>query len=134
MELLNGSSSAANNAPPREKKSTVMDLHPLNASTAPKNWRGYTVCPWESFLQRASTWEGALEWVHPDDREHYESVRIAALRNTTGYGITTRIVPQDGQIRYVHEVADVVLDVDGNLAQTAGALHDVTEFKQNEAR
>ncbi len=84
------------------------------------------------YLRRSMSSDGALAWFHPEDRSHRESIVSEAVRNKTGYEITARIVRDDGQVRYIHEVADGILDADGNLVQMAGVLHDITERKQVE--
>ncbi len=84
------------------------------------------------YLRRSMSPEGELAWFHPDDRPHRESVVSEAVRNKTGYETITRIVRDDEQVRYIHEVADGILDADGNLVQMAGVLHDITERKHAE--
>lgn len=86
----------------------------------------------EEYLHRATSLASDLEWYHPDDRQHCENIIREAIRNKTGYTLTARIVRDDGQVRYIQEVSDGILDADGNLVQTAGATYDITERKQAE--
>jgi diguanylate cyclase (GGDEF)-like protein/PAS domain S-box-containing protein len=88
----------------------------------------------EEFLNRGSSLESDLEWFHPDDRQHCLSVMNQAIKNKTGYEMTARIVRDDGEIRYIHEVTDAILDANGKLVQVAGVLHDITEHKEAEAK
>jgi PAS domain S-box-containing protein len=81
----------------------------------------------DEYLKRGSTWEGDLEWIHPDDLVHYESVVFGACDDNKGYEIQCRIIRGDGQVRHLHEVADAVLDSEGKILQTVGVLRDVTE-------
>lgn len=83
----------------------------------------------EEYLRRSSSVEKDLEWFHADDRERYWAVTQAAVRNKTGYEIIARIIRDDGQVRYIHEITDVKLDSKGNLLQTIGAMQDITESK-----
>ena len=83
----------------------------------------------QEYLRRSSSSEKDLEWFHVDDRERYKAVTDEAVRNKTGYEIIARIMRDDGQVKYIHEITDVKLDSRGNLLQTIGALQDVTESK-----
>ncbi len=84
------------------------------------------------YLRRSMSRGDDLAWFHPDDRARRESVVREAIQNKTGYEITARIIRDDGCVRYIHEVADGILDAGGNLAQAAGVLHDITERKHAE--
>ncbi|MFT5738704.1 MAG: diguanylate cyclase (GGDEF)-like protein/PAS domain S-box-containing protein [Gammaproteobacteria bacterium] len=83
----------------------------------------------EEYMRRSSSIEKDLEWYHPDDRERYDDVARTAFKNKTGYDIVARIIRADGEVRYIHEITDVKLDVDGKVLQTIGAIQDITERK-----
>jgi PAS domain S-box-containing protein len=69
-----------------------------------------------------------LERVHPDDSAlvHETSERARAEKRT--FSVDHRIIRPDGQIRWVHEEADVVQRPDGS-EQMTGAVQDITERK-----
>ncbi len=78
-------------------------------------------------LQRSSTLQGNLQVVHQDDRERYNQVIFDAANNLTSYDITFKIVRPDGQLRFLRELAEPRLDLNGKLYQTLGTIQDVTE-------
>jgi PAS domain S-box-containing protein len=80
-------------------------------------------------LQRSATLEGNMASVHPDDRAHYEETVERAAREKAGYDITFRCYRPDGTLLYLREVAQSMLDGEGNLSQTIGTIQDVTEQK-----
>lgn len=86
----------------------------------------------ENYIRRSSSVESDLGWYHPDDRAEYEKLIRTAARNKTGYDTVVRIVRDDGSIRYLHEVTEVVLDSNGGLSETVGILRDITEEKKLE--
>ena len=76
------------------------------------------------------TYESFLDRVHPDDLE-YVKVEIAkALYEDTPYSIDHRIVLPSGEVRFVHEMAEVYQDEAGNPIRKIGTVHDITPHKQ----
>ena len=73
-----------------------------------------------------------LASVHPDDRARVEAVMERARENLTGYEIDYRIVRPDGEMRFVLERADAVLDDAGEHVETVTTVQDITERKQTE--
>ena len=83
--------------------------------------------------QFKATYEGFLERVHPEDREKV----TAAVRQTLGtmqpYRLDHRVVRPDGEVRIVHERAEIVQDATGKTVQMVGTVQDITEQKRIEA-
>ena len=70
-----------------------------------------------------------FNFIHPDDREMVQREMDSALAGLTNYNIYHRIVLEDGSIRYVHEVAELIMDEIGKPVKFAGMVQDVTEQK-----
>lgn len=79
------------------------------------------------------TYEGFLEYVHPDDRDHVEDEWTAALAGEA-YDIEHRIVTEDDETRWVRERADIEYDEDGNPTTAIGVVQDITDRKTRERR
>lgn len=82
------------------------------------------------------TFDGKVETffsvVHPDDRERVRRASQAAIQDGVPYNIDHRIVRPDGVVRWVHERADVVRDLEGRPQSMVGVVQDVTERKRTE--
>lgn len=86
----------------------------------------------DEFHISTSSIEGALNRVHPDDREAYSVAIRHAEENKSGYEIQLRIPGPDGDITHVREITQAILDADGRHIQTVGVTMDVTEQKKIE--
>ncbi len=72
-----------------------------------------------------------LRSVHPDDLERVrESEQRAA--ETGIHNVFHRIIRPDCEVRYVHELARLERDADGQPVRLIGTVQDVTELKQAE--
>ncbi len=75
---------------------------------------------------------GSVDWfyhqvIHPEDRERLVRLRDLALRGEARYDITHRIRRPNGEIRHVHERAELLRDAEGSPAVLSGTIQDVTE-------
>ena len=69
--------------------------------------------------------------VHPDDLALVnDSVRRAA--ETGSQDVVHRIVRPDGEVRYVHELANAQSGADGQVLRMSGTVQDITELKRAE--
>jgi two-component system cell cycle sensor histidine kinase/response regulator CckA len=68
-----------------------------------------------------------LEFVHPDDRDAVQQAYAAAAAGAQRYSIEHRIVTADGRVRWVHERADLVCDVQGRAQRMIGTVQEITE-------
>ncbi len=70
--------------------------------------------------------------------EEHQPIHYAvesAIKNQSGYSITHRIVRPDGDIRIIHERAELVFDpVNGKTTKLVGTAHDITEMQQAEEK
>ncbi len=78
------------------------------------------------------TYEVFLGTIHPDDRSYVERKWMAALGGKP-YDIEHRIVA-DGNIKWVRELAELEVDVEGGLRGGFGTVQDITERKEAEER
>ncbi len=83
-----------------------------------------------------ATYPAFLDRVHPDDRRIVEEGVERALRGER-YSIDHRVIrAHDGQVRIVHEIAEVVFSDEGRPLHMIGTVQDVTEARsmQNQLR
>ncbi len=79
-----------------------------------------------------ASYEGFIDCVHPDDRRLVNDAVEQALLNSKPYEVTHRIVRPNGEIRIVHESAEIIRDNRGKPVRMTGALLDITAQKQIE--
>jgi len=77
----------------------------------------------------AAGYEGYLERIHPEDREHAKEVVTAALRDKRPFAFEHRVVRPDGAERIVLGQGDVVSDRRGRPVKMVGTAQDITEHK-----
>ncbi len=79
-----------------------------------------------------ATYEAFLSYVHPDDRAFVHMSVEDAFYKGAPYSIDHRIALSTGEIRIVHEMAEVTFDPDGKPARMSGTVQDITERKRAE--
>jgi PAS domain S-box-containing protein len=72
-------------------------------------------------------YEGFLQRVLPEDREHTQSVVLEAYRANKPFIYDHRIKRPDGSVRMLHTVGEAFADSDGKVARLAGACWDITD-------
>ncbi|MEF8871426.1 MAG: PAS domain S-box protein [Haloarculaceae archaeon] len=75
-------------------------------------------------------YERFLDLVYPEDREKVDDAWNDAIENGS-YDIEHRIVV-DGEIRWVHETAEVEFTIDGEPTSGIGVVRDITDQVQKE--
>ena len=83
-------------------------------------------------LDRATSLEADLEWVHPDDRQRYRAMSDELLEYRGDLEIEYRLLQPDGTYLEVREVQTPVLDEHGALVRSIGFVQDMTERKRAE--
>ena len=78
------------------------------------------------------TYERFIDRVHPGDRELVQTAVDDALESGDTYQVDHRIVRADGEVRFVHEQAEVLRDDDGVAVAMNGTVQDITERRQRE--
>jgi PAS domain S-box-containing protein len=91
------------------------------------NLTGYPV---EAFTQQKILTYNQL--IHPDDQEAvFDQVQIA-LDHHRSYQLTYRIITATGQLKWVWEQGQGIVDPDGTLLYLEGLITDITAQKQTE--
>lgn len=75
-----------------------------------------------------ATYPAFLDRVHPEDRPLLEAAVAKAIAGDAQYSIDHRIVMPNGEVRYVHETAEVTIE-GGRQARMLGTVQDITERK-----
>lgn len=81
---------------------------------------------------KSLTREDFLDTLHVDDRPFVVAALTAAAENDAPYSLDHRIVRPDGEVRVVHEEAEVIRDAAGQPLVMAGTVQDITERKEIE--
>lgn len=73
-----------------------------------------------------------MQMVHPDDRQRYEEERVAAHRDGTQLEIEYRIITPAGDVRWMHQRGQVLVNEGGRAICRSGVVQDITFRKQFE--
>lgn len=65
--------------------------------------------------------------VHPEDRERFEAEVTAAREREVHHAIDYRIIRPGGEVRWVHQEADILRDSEGHAQQAIGVVQDITD-------
>ncbi len=79
-----------------------------------------------------STMEAFFDTVHPDDRPFMQKVTEAAWYEKKPFDAGHRIILPGGEIRTVHEQAEVIFDEAGQPVRMTGTVQDITGRKKTE--
>lgn len=77
-------------------------------------------------------YEAVLQFVHPDDRDFFDSAFRQAVIYGKPFSFEQRIIRRDGTERVLHQRGDVVRGEDGRVTEVFGTAQDITERKQAE--
>jgi len=91
----------------------------------------YRLLGWEP-QEVDATFDLFMQHVHPEDRKRVQKVYEASLANKTSYQIIHRIFTKKGELRHVEALCDHVVDNAGNVVDSIGTVHDITENKEHE--
>ncbi|MCK4706144.1 MAG: response regulator, partial [Gammaproteobacteria bacterium] len=75
---------------------------------------------------------GYLDCIHPDDKEKFQLLTEYPLVEQSTYSGEYRIIRPDGEIRYVSENGEVILDPKQNKLYLVGVIQDITERKASD--
>ena len=76
--------------------------------------------------QFAATFEGYLERVHAEDREHVQATIGRALADHRSFEFEERIVRPNGEVRLLESQGEVQTDAEGEVIRMIGVCQDVT--------
>lgn len=79
-----------------------------------------------------SCYESFTELIHPEDRKLVESAINRALVDGKSYSIHHRILLPNGNVKIIHERAEVECDPAGQPLRMVGTAHDVTDKQMAE--
>ncbi|MFT5138426.1 MAG: PAS domain S-box-containing protein [Rhodothermales bacterium] len=68
--------------------------------------------------------------IHPEDREEFHAAMKEAKKQTRPFTHEHRVVKPEGEVRYVREIGNPIVDEAGMLIRTLGTLQDITEQKK----
>lgn len=74
------------------------------------------------------TFDSFMRYVHPDDKEHLTEASQVTFSGMGPLNISYRIIREDGQVRYLHTLANIETDVSGKR-MIYGLSQDITEFR-----
>lgn len=77
------------------------------------------------------SWELLMTIVHPEDRDAMRNAWTDALAGRAGYDIEHRVVV-NGEVRWLHVMAEVEHDADGKPLRATGMTQDITARRQVE--
>jgi PAS domain S-box-containing protein len=84
--------------------------------------------------QLPESFEAFLEYVYPDDLQYVIEINspITELKQGVPLSYEHRIVKKTGEVRWVREEADLILNENGEAVKLLGMVIDITEQKQAE--
>lgn len=93
------------------------------------NIHGITV---SEYLDRASSYDGGVGLVHPDDKAAYDGLVDGTIARENGYEVEFRVIASDGTVKHVIERAEAETHVDGRLTRSFGTIQDITQLVEAE--
>ena len=72
--------------------------------------------------------------IHPADRERVAAAISSAISKKEDTGLEFRFVTKQGETRWGHSCASLILDDDGEIVGYDGFLRDITDMKETEER
>jgi len=82
--------------------------------------------------QFGGTREAFFAQVHPDDRERVSAAFKRAMQGEEEYSLDHRIVLPGGEVRYVHEQAELIRNASGKPCGMLGVVVDISRRKRAE--
>ncbi|MFC5500253.1 PAS domain S-box protein [Caenimonas terrae] len=81
----------------------------------------------------AGTLHDFMDRIHPEDRARHAAAREAAITRGRPMNMEYRIIRPDGQIAWMHDIAEMRRGGDGRPVWYGGVVQDITARKQAEA-
>ncbi|MEK3936544.1 EAL domain-containing protein [Sporosarcina sp. FSL W7-1349] len=83
-------------------------------------------------IKQAPSFNKVLERVHADDQSKFLEWYQKVLQDKTGYRLTYRIVKEDGELKFLDQTCDVIVDETGTVTHLIGTTIDITESRKIE--
>jgi len=80
------------------------------------------------------TMESLVKHFHWDDRAAFKKCVERTIEQTKHGSMDYRVILPGGEMRYLHEEADVVVSETGNRKRLVGVIQDITEKKERESK
>ncbi|MER2090493.1 MAG: EAL domain-containing protein [Sporosarcina sp.] len=80
----------------------------------------------------APTIADLFDIIHPEDLERFKTLFAGALKEKTGSRISFRIIDKKGEVRFLEQYCEAVLDENENLLHFIGTTIDVSEIKRTQ--
>ena len=80
----------------------------------------------------SGTWQDFLSRIHPEDRERHTAARNAAVTRGRPMNMEYRIIRPDGQVAWMHDIAEMRRGGEGRPVWYGGVVQDITARKQAE--
>ena len=74
-----------------------------------------------------ATYEAFLEFIHPEDRPMVEKAVASVFDGPDEFAWDARVIPRDGELRWVRGLGRVVRGPDGRPVKMGGTAQDITE-------
>jgi PAS domain S-box-containing protein len=110
--------------------SWVLDFDTDTVRWSDEGWRIFGLDP----DRGAWSHDENLQHIHPEDRDRVARADAAAKERGLPLDIEYRVIRPSGEVRVLHERAEVVSDAAGRRVRLIGTVHDITEQKVTEAR
>lgn len=81
-----------------------------------------------------ASYEGFLNFIHPDDRQSVIDAVNNAIADDTPYEIIHRVIQPSGEIKHVQERGRVIRDENSTPIRMMGAVLDITQQIKNEEK
>lgn len=79
-----------------------------------------------------TTWADAIALIYPEDRAKVQTAVEATLNHDAPYRVEFRMIPPNGQMVWIADLAALERDETGRPIQLSGIMIDITERKQIE--
>jgi len=99
----------------------------LDFKTRELKWSREVCRIWGVDLEKTPQYDWVLEHIHPDDRSLITEKVQNARRQDNSFSIDYRIQREDGSIRWLHDVAEIVKDHTGESQKLFGIVLDITD-------
>jgi len=84
------------------------------------------------YMDMVVSTDADIRRVHPDDQEHFGKAIRDAQAKATPFDVEYRIIRNGGEVRYIREIGEPIVDEAGRLVQSRGTLQDITERRLRE--
>ncbi|AMQ07552.1 EAL domain-containing protein [Sporosarcina psychrophila] len=81
---------------------------------------------------KAPTIPDLFDVIHPEDLERFKTLFGDAMKEKIGSRISFRIIDKKGEVRFLEQYCEAVLDENENLLQFIGTTVDVSEIKRTQ--